>query len=155
MIQFKENARTDGRKDGQTLFYRALSANAGGPINKRRDNISLYSYCNFIKSAYFVYAGFQKKCQIPEKSVIFCYCCFWKLCFIDRDAYFKRQFDFFGTSLFYFPYMSSIDIDTIGNHVHPLYLIVDRNQECIFVYLKSKTVVAKSAWVKLCTKMFL
>ena len=35
MIQFKENAWTDGRKDGQkdgeTLFYRTLPANAGGP----------------------------------------------------------------------------------------------------------------------------
>ena len=34
MIQFKENARTDGRKDGrkdgQTLFYRILPATARG-----------------------------------------------------------------------------------------------------------------------------
>ena len=39
MIQFKENARTDegrteGWKDGQTLFYRTLSATAGGPVRK-------------------------------------------------------------------------------------------------------------------------
>ena len=37
MIQFKENAQTDGKmegqKDRQTLFYRTLPANAGGPIN--------------------------------------------------------------------------------------------------------------------------
>ena len=37
-MQFKENARTDRRtegqtKDGQTLFYRTLPATAGGPIN--------------------------------------------------------------------------------------------------------------------------
>ena len=36
MIQFKENAWTDGRtegwKDGQTLFYRTLLATARGPI---------------------------------------------------------------------------------------------------------------------------
>ena len=33
MVQFKENAWTDeGQKDGQTLFYRTLSATAGGPI---------------------------------------------------------------------------------------------------------------------------
>ena len=37
MIQkFQENAwaegRTEGRKDGQTLFYRTLLATAGGPI---------------------------------------------------------------------------------------------------------------------------
>ena len=34
--QFQENAwaegRTEGRKDGQTLFYRTLLATAGGPI---------------------------------------------------------------------------------------------------------------------------
>ena len=31
MIQFKENAQTDGWKDGQTLLYRTLLATAGGP----------------------------------------------------------------------------------------------------------------------------
>ena len=43
MIQFRENARTDGRmegrmqgrKDGQTLFYRTFSATAGGPKSKK------------------------------------------------------------------------------------------------------------------------
>ena len=34
MIQFKENAWTDGRKDGQTLFYRALPATTGSPIKE-------------------------------------------------------------------------------------------------------------------------
>ena len=33
MIQFQENAWTEERKDEQTLFYRALPATAGGPIN--------------------------------------------------------------------------------------------------------------------------
>ena len=32
MIQFKENGWTDGRKDGETLFYKTLPATAGGPI---------------------------------------------------------------------------------------------------------------------------
>ena len=40
MIQFQENAWTEGRmegwKDGQTLFYRTLPATAGGPINTLR-----------------------------------------------------------------------------------------------------------------------
>ena len=36
MIQFKENARTDGRKEGQTLFYRTLPATAGSPIKMIR-----------------------------------------------------------------------------------------------------------------------
>ena len=31
MIQFLENALTEGRKDGQTLFYRTLPVTAGGP----------------------------------------------------------------------------------------------------------------------------
>ena len=31
MIQFKENTWTDGRTDGQTLFYRTLPATARGP----------------------------------------------------------------------------------------------------------------------------
>ena len=34
MIQFKENAQTGGRKDGQTLFYRTLLATAEGPKRK-------------------------------------------------------------------------------------------------------------------------
>ena len=38
MIQFKENAwtdgRTDGRMDAQTLFYRTFPATAGGPKMK-------------------------------------------------------------------------------------------------------------------------
>ena len=31
MSQFRENLKTDGRMDGQTLFYRTLPAEAGGP----------------------------------------------------------------------------------------------------------------------------
>ena len=31
MSQFRENLQTDGRTDGQTLFYRTLPAEAGGP----------------------------------------------------------------------------------------------------------------------------
>ena len=44
-------------------------------------------------------------------------------------TYFKHQFDFFGMSF----QMCSIDIDAIENHVHPLHIIVDRNQEFIFL----------------------
>ena len=40
---------------------------------------------------------------------------------------------FFGTSLFY---LSSIDVNTIENHVHHLHIIIDRNQEFIFFSLK-------------------
>ena len=31
MSQFRENLKTDGRMNGQTLFYRTLPAEAGGP----------------------------------------------------------------------------------------------------------------------------
>ena len=34
MIQFKKNARTDGRKDRKTLFYRTLPATVEVPITK-------------------------------------------------------------------------------------------------------------------------
>ena len=40
---------------------------------------------------------------------------------------------FFGTLVFCFSYLSDIDIDTTENHVHSLYIIVDRNQEFIFI----------------------
>ena len=33
MSQFRENLQTDGRTDGQTLFYRTLPAEAGGPTS--------------------------------------------------------------------------------------------------------------------------
>ena len=33
MSQSCENVRTDGRMDGQTLFYRTLPGEAGGPTN--------------------------------------------------------------------------------------------------------------------------
>ena len=32
MSQSQENLRTDGRTDGQTLFYRTLPAEAGDPV---------------------------------------------------------------------------------------------------------------------------
>ena len=41
MIQFKENAQTDGQKDGwkdgQTLFHRTLPATARGPKQSESD----------------------------------------------------------------------------------------------------------------------
>ena len=39
---------------------------------------------------------------------------------------------FWNIIVFYFSYPSSIGVDIIGNQVHPLYVIVDRNQEFIF-----------------------
>ena len=35
MSQFRENLRTDGRTDGQALFYRTLLAEARGTKNKQ------------------------------------------------------------------------------------------------------------------------
>ena len=37
MVQFKENAWTDGWKDGQTSFYRTLPATTGSPKNTGED----------------------------------------------------------------------------------------------------------------------
>ena len=34
----------------------------------------------------------------------------------------------------YFLYLSSTNVDTIENQVHPLYIIVDRNQESFFFF---------------------
>ena len=46
MMQFQENAwtegRTEGRKDGQTLFYRTLTATAGGPKMKITTKIYIF-----------------------------------------------------------------------------------------------------------------
>ena len=36
MSQSRENLRADGRKVGQTLFYRILMVEAGGPIRDRK-----------------------------------------------------------------------------------------------------------------------
>ena len=90
--------------------------------------------------------------NLCEKSVIFCYCCFWKMCFIDRKAYFKHHLYFFGNiTVFYFSYLSLIDIDTIGNHVHNLHIIVDRNQEFAFFSLKPFQInKRKIGWKKGC-----
>ena len=37
MIQFQENAWTEGRKDGQTLFHSTLPATAGGPNTSQKE----------------------------------------------------------------------------------------------------------------------
>ena len=70
-------------------------------MNKPCDSYTLYSY-NFIKRTCSACVDFHEYLSIVSliyvKKVIFCYCCFGKLCFIDRKAYFKRQFGFFGTS---------------------------------------------------------
>ena len=39
MSQSQKNLRTDGRTDGQTLFYRTILAEAGGPKKKRKKKI--------------------------------------------------------------------------------------------------------------------
>ena len=39
---------------------------------------------------------------------------------------------FWNVTVFYFLYLSSIDVDTIKNHVLLLHVIVDRNQEFFF-----------------------
>ena len=34
--------------------------------------------------------------------------------------------------VFYFTYLSSINVDAIENHMHPFHITVDRNQQFIF-----------------------
>ena len=70
-------------------------------------------------------------------------------CFIDRKAYFKCQFDFFwDVTVFYFWYRSSIDVDTIEYHVHPLHIIVVRNQEFFFFFIENISNSRTKDWLK-------
>ena len=48
MIQLKENAQTDGRTEGQTLFYRTLLATTGSPIIKMNIDI----FCKILHSEF-------------------------------------------------------------------------------------------------------
>ena len=47
MSQFSENlpidVKTDGRKDGRTLFYRTLPAETRGPTRSVRDLVLIYT----------------------------------------------------------------------------------------------------------------
>ena len=100
-------------------------------MNKHFNNYSLYSHYNFIKCTCSVYAGFHYYLLIlslnyVKKAISFCYC-FWKLCFIDREAYFKCQFAFWNITVFYFSYLPFVNFDTIENHVHPLHIIETRS----------------------------
>ena len=71
--------------------------------------------------------------NLYEKSAV--YCCFRKLCYIDRNPFFKPQFNFFfWASVFNFSYLIFNDVDIIENQVHPLYIIADRNQKFIFLH---------------------
>ena len=45
-------------------------------------------------------------------------------------------FFFWNFRVFYFSYHFSIDVDIIETYVYPLYIIVDRNQEFIFLHCK-------------------
>ena len=63
MIQFKENAQTDrrmdgdGKMDGQTLFYRTLPATAGGPIS---------TFHQSVLTEDVIWHCFSLKCQISK-----------------------------------------------------------------------------------------
>ena len=61
------------------------------------------------------------------KSAIFC--CFWKLCFIDRRLISSANVIFFGTSQCSVSHICLSLMLMIRNHVHSLHIIVDRNQE--------------------------
>ena len=109
-------------------------------MNKWHDNYSSSSYYDFINILSMLVSinitNINIHVTYVKKSVV--YCCFWKLCFIDRNAYFKPQFNFFfwNFRVFYFSYHFSIDVDIIETYVYPLYIIFDRNQEFIFLHCK-------------------
>ena len=71
-------------------------------MNNWHDNYSFSSYYDFINILSMLVSinitDINIHITYVKKSVV--YCCFWKLCFIDRNAYFKPQFKlfFFGTS---------------------------------------------------------
>ena len=54
----KTPGQKDGRKDGETLFYRTLPASDGGPI--KRNNVGLISTQNIIKSNNYLSAKSNK-----------------------------------------------------------------------------------------------
>ena len=106
--------------------------------NEQYDNYSLYSYCNFIQHTYCL-------CQFPliltnininlcEKKVLFIV---FENCFsLTGRPISSPNSIFLELMVFYFLYLFSIDIDIIENHVHPLYITVDKNQEFIFLHWK-------------------
>ena len=49
MSQFRENLRTDGRTDGQALFYRTLPAEARGTKNKQTNHRTRKTNDRFIE----------------------------------------------------------------------------------------------------------
>ena len=62
MIQFKENTRADGQKDGQTLFYRTLPTTAGVKKNV------FFSYFILVVPN-FSYMDFFRKCSMFHQSI--------------------------------------------------------------------------------------
>ena len=51
--QSRENLRTDGRTTGQTIFYRTLPSEAGGP-KKESDVSSLENNITYFKCPFYV-----------------------------------------------------------------------------------------------------
>ena len=103
----------------------------------------MYSYYNSIKRTCSVCAGFHQYLLVltvmyVKKGVIF-YCFFLKIVFHWQNGLFQKPVLFFyyfilNITMFYFSYLSSIDINTIENHVHPFRIIVDRDQGFILFH---------------------
>ena len=72
-----------------------------------------------------------------EKKSHFLLFLFFKILFHWQEGLFQKPvWFFFNITVLYFSCLSSIDIDTIENNVHPFHVIVDRNQGFIFFSLR-------------------
>ena len=85
MSQFRENLRTDGWTDGQTLFHRTLPAMAGGPVHILYEQknclkhfekgdfgviLSLMSVSSKIPEKYHVQLYFDKKRSVLDPKLL-------------------------------------------------------------------------------------
>ena len=110
-------------------------------MNKRHDsnvciNIMkcLYMFIYIYKTHLFCLCRFSLiftniNINLCEESIIFCYSSFWKLCF----NYISNANSFFGTSLFNFAYLSSMDVDTMKITCIPcIWLLIETR--CLFFF---------------------
>ena len=60
---------------------------------------------------------------------------FLKNVFRRQEGWFQMPICFFflNITVFYFSYLSFVDVDTIENDLNPLHIIADKNQEFIFL----------------------
>ena len=65
----KTPGQTEGRNDGQTLFYRILPATSGGPISKRLPENIYYEKCRYLSRKFIV-----ESCLSIKLHLLLLYC---------------------------------------------------------------------------------